>query len=181
MPESGRHRNAQRRFLGRSCDEKLSELPWQIVSAPRKPANQAALYQTAVVRTRATEFAEPLRDAAERLFRAKKGRKLFAFPFISFSRINVFRNLSANLATPSPFFPPEERNAECFGRRALCFENRYGTDLGGLQEIVAPPAAPTRSPSVHSRPDEVYRTWGGDHREGAAHRPMAGAATTGCS
>ncbi len=77
---------------------------------------QAALYQTAVVRTRATEFAEPLRDAMERLFLVKKGRKLFAFPFILFSGINVFRDLSASFATPSPppFFQPKECNAGMF-------------------------------------------------------------------
>ena len=91
-----------------SLRRKSREPPWQNASAAR---NRRPLRQTAVVRTRAMEFAQPLRAAAERLFGAKKGRKLFAFPFISFFGINVFRDLSANLATPlpCPFFEPEVR------------------------------------------------------------------------
>jgi hypothetical protein len=40
MPESGRRRNAQCRFLKRSSDERRGERPWQIVSAARTRADE---------------------------------------------------------------------------------------------------------------------------------------------
>src|SRR5208337_5282914 len=70
---------------------------------------QATLYQTAVVRTRATEFAEPLRDAVERLFRVKRSASYICISFHFLFRNQCFQRLIRRISRPPPLYPSRVR------------------------------------------------------------------------
>ena len=94
------------------------------------------------------QFAEPLREAAERRFRLKKGRKSFAFACISFSGNQCFRRLIGELHDP-PFPPPppsgpRSRTPKWFGRARSLGLRTYLAQIWADSKILLRRQRPSR-------------------------------------